>query len=291
MKFAIFLGCNIPARVKQYESSSRELLSRLGIELVDCREFTCCGYPLRNVDYKAFLLSAAGNLAFAERKGLDILALCKCCFGSLKEAQHRLRENEKLRHEINELLKESGLTYEGGSQVKHLLSVLHQDVGLNALKSACTERFKNLKIATHYGCHALRPSRVTTFDNPVAPIIFDELVAATGAASLKWHEKLNCCGAPLMGINDRLSMDLTQKKLDSGLQAGADYLCTACPWCQLQFDQVQKRMISLNGGKKPLPSILYPQLLGLCMGLDLETLGLNQNQLEINNIGSFLTEE
>jgi hypothetical protein len=25
--------------------------------------------------------------------------------------------------------------------------------------------------------------------------------------------------------------------------------------------------------------------------LDLETLGLNQNQLEINNIGSFLTEE
>jgi heterodisulfide reductase subunit B len=37
---------------------------------------------------------------------------------------------------------------------------------------------------------------VTQFDDPVAPTLFDELVKATGAKSVEWSEKLNCCGAP-----------------------------------------------------------------------------------------------
>ena len=41
MKFALFLGCNIPARVEQYDTASRAVLSELGVELVDyidCRK-------------------------------------------------------------------------------------------------------------------------------------------------------------------------------------------------------------------------------------------------------------
>jgi len=34
MKFALFLGCNIPARLPQYECSSRVVLGKLGVELV-----------------------------------------------------------------------------------------------------------------------------------------------------------------------------------------------------------------------------------------------------------------
>jgi len=291
MKYAFFLGCNIPARLPQYESSSRAVLARLGVGLIDYREFNCCGYPLRNVDQKAFLLSAAGNLALAERDGHDILVLCKCGFGAFKEAQHRLKTNEALKGEINDLLKKQGLSYQGRVEVKHLLSVLYHDVGLDLLKKNITIRTKGLKIATHYGCHALRPSRITRFDDPVAPSLFDKLIKVTGADSVEWNEKLNCCGAPLLGINDRISMDLTRKKLHSGLEAGADYLCTACPYCQLQFDQVQNMMASEWGLDRSLPSILYPQLLGLCMGINEADLGLKMNQLGIDGITSFLKQE
>jgi len=297
MKYAFFLGCNIPARLPQYESSSRAVLARLGVGLIDYREFTCCGYPLRNVDQKAFLLSAAGNLALAERDGHDILVLCKCGFGTFKEAQHRLETNEALKGEINDLLKKQGLSYQGRVEVKHLLSVLYHDVGLDLLKKNIIVkknifvRTKGLKIATHYGCHALRPSRITRFDDPVAPSLFDKLIEVTGADSIEWKEKLNCCGAPLLGINDRISMDLTRKKLHSGLEAGADYLCTACPYCQLQFDQVQNMMASEWGPDKSLPSILYPQLLGLCMGINEADLGLKMNQPGIDAITSFLKQE
>ncbi len=42
MKFALFLGCNIPARVEQYDTSARAVLKQVGVQLVDIRDFNCC---------------------------------------------------------------------------------------------------------------------------------------------------------------------------------------------------------------------------------------------------------
>lgn len=290
MKYALFLGCNIPARVVQYETAARAVMRQVGIQLVDIRDFKCCGYPVRNLDQKAFLLSASENLAWAEKFGLNLMTLCKCCFGSLKEAEHFLKEDGELQEEIKKLLAEKGMQYEGKAEVKHFLSVLYHDVGLDTLEGNISNTYKGLKIATHYGCHALRPSDVTQFDDPVAPSIFDKLVEITGAESVDYLSKLECCGAPVMGVNDDLSMNLTEKKLANGKKAGADYLCAACPYCHLQFDNVQKMMISQNGNEV-LASIIYPQLLGLCMGIDEKSLGIHMNQLDISGIISFLNQE
>ncbi len=90
MKFALFQGCNIPARVEQYADATAAVSSKLGIELVELAEFNCCGYPARNTDFRAFVLSAAKNLAVAENAGLDMLVMCKCCYGSLKKAEYVL---------------------------------------------------------------------------------------------------------------------------------------------------------------------------------------------------------
>jgi heterodisulfide reductase subunit B len=290
MKYALFIGCTIPRRVEQYDLSARAVLGHLGVELVDIKAFKCCGYPIRNSDSQAFALFSARNLALAEAQGLDILTLCKCCFGSLKKVRHLLANESGLKDETNKLLAKEGLEYHGEIEVKHYLSVLHKEIGVKTLKDKVSRPFEKLKIATHYGCHALRPSDITEFDNPVAPILFDELVNVTGAKSIDWSLKLDCCGAPVMGQNDDLSTDLTQKKLDSGREAGADYLCVGCPWCQVQFDQVQA-MISARQGSSKLPSLVYPQLLGLAMGLDKEELGLNQNIIDISAIENFYKKE
>jgi heterodisulfide reductase subunit B len=291
MEFALFLGCTIPARLNQYESSSRAVLEKLGVGLIDIREFNCCGYPLRNIDFKVFLLSSARNLALAEKKNLNVMALCKCCYGSLKKADYLLKENASLKEEVNTTLEKEGLKYEGRIEVKHLLPVLHKDIGLEAIKGKMATTFKGVKIATHYGCHALRPSQVVGFDDPVAPSLFDQLVEATGAESMEWAMKLECCGAPLWGINDRLSMDLTLKKLNDGKKSGADYVCAACPYCHIQFDKVQKMILSQRNVNHPLPSILYTQLLGLTMGIDRKVLGLEMNEIPIGGIEEKLKTE
>ena len=291
MEFALFLGCTIPARLNQYESSSRAVLERLGVGLVDIREFNCCGYPLRNIDFKVFILSSARNLALAEKKNLNVMTLCKCCYGSLKKADYLLKENASLKKEVNATLEKEGLTYEGRIEVKHLLSVLHKDIGIEAIKGKIAMTFKGLKIATHYGCHALRPSQVVGFDDPVAPTLFDQLVEATGAESIEWPMKLECCGAPLWGVNDKLSMDLTLKKLTDGKKSGADYVCAACPYCHIQFDTVQKMILSQRNVNHPLPSILYTQLLGMSMGVEKRSLGLEMNEIPISQIEELLRTE
>lgn len=288
MKFALFLGCNIPARLVQYESSARAVLKKLDVGLVDIKAFNCCGYPVRNIDEEAFLLSSARNLALAAKENLNIITLCKCCFGSLKKADYLLKENTSLSDRVNDILKKESLRYEGDVEVKHFLSVLYHDVGIEAIKKEIENRFKGLNIATHYGCHALRPSKVVQFDDPVQPSIFDELVEITGAKSIDWPLKLDCCGAPLLGINDDISVKLTEKKLVDGKKAGAGYLCTACPYCQLQFDAVQKDVLSGGNNSQPLPSILYAQLLGLSMGVRKDLLGLDMNQLSLEGIEDFI---
>jgi heterodisulfide reductase subunit B len=287
MKYALFLGCNIPARLSRYESSARAVLSKVDVGLVDIKEFNCCGYPVRNIDNTAFVLASARNLALAAKESLNVISLCKCCFGSLRKANHLIKEDADLRAEINGILAKEGLKYDGDIEVRHFLSVLFHDVGIKALKEKLEKTFSGLKIATHYGCHALRPSKIVQFDDPVAPSIFDQLVEVTGAKSVDWSMKLDCCGAPVLGINDSLSMTLTEKKLADGDNAGADYLCTACPFCQMQFDDVQKTILAGRDTDRRLPAILYPQLLGLSMGIDRNLLGLAENQLSILEVEDF----
>ncbi len=123
-QYALFLGCNIPVRVKQYDVSARMVLKELGVSLVDIRQFNCCGYPMRNTDPKAFLLSAVRNLALAEKANLDMLVLCQCCYGSLKKAQAVMVEEGELQEEVRLLLAEEGLEYNGNVKIKHFLSVL-----------------------------------------------------------------------------------------------------------------------------------------------------------------------
>jgi heterodisulfide reductase subunit B len=291
MQFTLFLGCNIPARVKQYELSARAVLEKLGIKVADNKEFKCCGYPIRNTDDQTFILIAARNLALAEKQGMDMMVLCKCCFGSLKKAAHMMAHHPSIQSDVNAALAKENLRCTGAVEIKHFLSVLYHEVGIKPLKEAVTRPFKKLNIATHYGCHALRPSDVTQFDDPVAPVVFDELVSVTGAKSIKWPLKLECCGAPMLGVMDTLSMNLTERKINDGLNAGADYLCVACPYCQMQFDRVQKMMSPDPKDNRRLASLVYPQLLGLGMGITGEELGISENELDISNIESFLEQE
>jgi heterodisulfide reductase subunit B len=290
MEFALLRCCTTPIFLRQYESSTNAVLERLGIGLVDIKDFNCCGYPLRNRSFRGSLLACTKNLALAEKHNLGIMTVCNCCYGNLKHAEHAMRDNSPLRQEINKTLEGEGLRYEGNHQPKHLLQVLYHDIGIDRIRQKMTARFKDLRVATHYGCHILRPRDIVEFDNPFAPSLFDQLVEVTGAESVSWRAKLECCGSPMWGVNDELSLDLTQKKLVNAREAGADCLCVACSYCMLQFDRVQRILVSRRGSSWTLPSLLYTQLLGLCLGIDRDLLGLHLNEVPMSGIDRFLVK-
>ena len=72
MKLAFFQGCNIPIRIEQYAVSAELVLKKFGVELEEIDDFTCCGYPVRNVDEQAYILPSVRNLALAEKYGVEL---------------------------------------------------------------------------------------------------------------------------------------------------------------------------------------------------------------------------
>jgi len=287
MEFALLRCCVTPASLKQYEMSTDAILEKLGVNLVKVKEFNCCGYPLKNSNFKAHALLSARNLALAEERGLNITTLCSCCYGSTRHINHLLKEETYFRDEINARLEKEGLRYEGGIEVKHLHEIFHEDIGIEQIKKLVTRPFAGLKVAVHYGCHLIRPGQIVNSD---APSIFDQLVEISGAESITWPAQHECCGAPAWGTSDDLSMDLTQRKILNAQESHADYLCVTCPFCHLQFDRVQNTFMEKNNGDHPLPSILYTQLLGLCFGIDAESIGIDNNELDIGGIMNFLRD-
>jgi heterodisulfide reductase subunit B len=272
VKYALFLGCKIASELPAYEASTRAVLRHLGVTLVDL-EFTCCGYPARNFSHDAFVVAAARNLALAERAGLNVLAPCASCFGTLRHAIRFLREDPQLRARVAAALAADGLAWSGSAEVEHLLPVLAREVGVDALAAAIRSPQTGLRLAAHYSCHALRPSNVTQYNNPDAPTIFETLIRATGATAVDWPRRLDCCGDPLHEANAALSERMTRVKIADAIESGAEAICTACPHCHLRFDAAQAGRAG-NNSEPPIRTLLYTQLLGLAMGLPAKSLGL-----------------
>jgi heterodisulfide reductase subunit B len=263
MRYALFLGCNIPARLPEYETSAKFLLKELGVDFTEIEGFGCCGYPFKVIDLTTSLVLSAKNLALAERENRDILSLCQCCYGTLKKAKKMIDEDPSLRNRIKEFLKAEGLNYEGKVEVKHLLHVLYKDLDLERIREKVSNPLSHIKVATHYGCHALRPSSIVELDDPSNPRVLEELVTLTGAQSLLVNRRLECCGAPLLGTNDEVALNFTREKITDALKHEADHLCVACPYCKLQLENFQERLF----GKRVLSTILITDLINMALGL------------------------
>lgn len=289
----MFLGCVIPYRIPSFEISARFVLKNLGVELVEMPEFNCCGLPIDSVEHDAMLLLAARNLCLAEEKSLDILALCPGCAGTLRKVNKTLQENKKLREHVNGILKDIGKKFEGGKiRVRHLIQVLYEDIGLEHIKDVVVNPLTGLKVTEHNGCHILRPAKYIQFDDPENPIVLKKLIEVTGADCLDYMYETDCCGAPIIGVNDEIPLHLAGDKLRNIKAVKADALITVCPFCHMMFDINQPRIERLVEEKFELPILHYPQLLGLAMGINPEDLALNElrvkpkellNKLQLNS--------
>jgi len=283
-KYLIFLGCAIPYRVSAYEISARKVLGKLGVELVEMPEFNCCGLPFNAVSYETMMILAAKNLALAEQLGLNILTLCPGCAGTLKKVNKTLKEDKEQREKVNSHLKEADLEFKGIVEAKHLLQLLREDVGVEKIKASVTNPLTGLKVAEHNGCHILRPKEIIGFDDPEDPQTLKMLVEATGATCLDYIDETECCGAPSVGISDKVGLALAKDKLSHLRQVEAQALITICPFCHIMYDTNELRIEKLFNETYGIPILHYPQLLGLAMGFTPEELAFNELRVNASKI-------
>ena len=280
----MFLGCAIPYRVSAYEISARKVLKKLGVKIVEMSEFNCCGLPVDPISHETMLILAARNLAMAEQKGLDIIALCPGCAGTLRKVNKMLKEDAVLREKINNHLREAGLEFKGTVNAKHIMQVLIEDVGLEKIKNAVVNPLTKVKVAEHNGCHILRPKEYIGFDDPEDPKTLKTLIEATGATCLDYMDETQCCGAPSVGVNDKIALALARDKLSHIKKVDAQALITICPFCHIMYDTNELRIERMFNEVYGIPVLHYPQLLGLAIGIPAEELAFNELRVDCSKL-------
>ena len=271
-KYAFFLGCIAPLRYPGLEKSTRVIFEKLGVELVDLEDASCCPAPgvIKSFSKETWLAAAARNLALAEKQGLPIITICNGCYGSLFEAAHELNNHPEVLAKANKYLKQIGMEYKGTTKVHHFAEVLYKEVGIEAIKAKVSDPV-DYKIATFYGCHFLKPSEIKKLEDPEVPRILDELVEATGAVSVPRMQKTLCCGAGggVRAAFGDVAKEFTKTNLENMKASGAQFIVDVCPFCHLQFDSSQKEL-GFN-----IPVIHLSQLFGIAMGMSEKELGLS----------------
>ncbi|MEE9118819.1 MAG: CoB--CoM heterodisulfide reductase iron-sulfur subunit B family protein [Calditrichia bacterium] len=279
MQVVPFWGCMIPLKYPQIESAVRFCLHKLGIELVEDDRFSCCPDPIyfKAGDKTTWYTLAARNICLAEEKGLDIITMCSGCTSTLCEVNFHLKHDKKLREKINENLKPIGKEYKGSIQVRHLVTLLRDEVGLGKMKETVLYPLNDLKIAIHYGCHLLKPSEIMQVEDPVVPSILSELIQIMGATPVNHQEYLMCCGKACQ--DQDLMLNMSHSIFQSIADSGADCLGLICPTCFDSFDIGQIRVSRKFNKKYGIPVVYLFQLLALTQGASTEQVGIQFHKI------------
>ena len=284
MKYIIYPGCLSLTEQYAYELSVRKSFEALGIELLNPENITCCGAPLRSVNAYGWIYLSARNMAVLEEEDIPALLLCNWCHLSFTQVNKLLTEREELRDWVNELLKEEDLEFRGDLKFKHLIEVLHDDLGLDAIAKSVKIKLENITLSAHSGCQLIRPTELGRPDNAVNPVKLKNLIKALGAKVADHLGELECCGWAISKTSMDTGLTLAGNRIKAASDARVDGLVLVCPHGAEMLDGMQDEAGKAIGAKLELPVMYYTQLLGLALGLKPEELGLQLNRSPIEKI-------
>ena len=277
MRFAYYPGCVAQESGRELDMATRWVCRALGIELVEFPNFSCCGSGF--VDEANEVLNIAinaRNLAIAERAGLDILTICSTCQGMLTLAKVRMQD-PKVKTRVDAALAPLGIHYQGTVQVKHLLRVLTDDIGLATVKSKVRRPLQGMHVGAFYGCHLLRPADEMQSESGEEPHAFEDLLNAVGATPVDYRGRVMCCGFPIQFVRPTTASAIAGRQILDAKSHGADAMATPCPLCHISLDAYQNKASKEVHATLQMPVFHLPQVVGLALGASPEELGLSRH--------------
>ena len=274
MRLAYYPGCVAQESGKELNMATRWVCRALGIELVEFPNFSCCGSGFMDEANEVLNVALnARNLAIAERAGLDLLTICSTCTGMLNLANVRLAD-PKVRTRVDAALKPLGIGYRGTTKVKHLLKVLTDDVGIDAIRAKVRRPLAGLKVGAFYGCHLLRPADELESESAEEPESFEKLLSALGATPVYYRGRVMCCGFPIQFVKPEVGSRIAGRQIVDAKAHGADAMATPCPLCHISLDAYQNKAEKAVGRPLDMPVFHLPQVVGLALGATPDELGL-----------------
>ncbi|MEM3017725.1 MAG: heterodisulfide reductase-related iron-sulfur binding cluster [Candidatus Bathyarchaeia archaeon] len=280
-EYSMFWGCWVPMRQPSVEVACRKVLGRFKIGIRDVEGFSCCPDPVvtERLQREMWLALAARNLSIAERSGASLATVCNGCYETFFEAVEALERDTALREKVERALNRVGTNVPQRTDLRHIVEILHQDVGVGEIARLSSKRLRRLKVAVHPGCHLYRSrTREETQDKPR---MFGEIVAATGAELVDYGLTRFCCGYPHRVVEEEFSLKMMlARKLQRMWDAGADCVVVSCPACNIQFEfgqlELKRRYgIVFDSG---VPVIHVVELVALALGIEPEEFGLQTHR-------------
>jgi len=264
MKYLFYPGCSQEASALEYRDSTIAVLEALGAEIEELAEWTCCGASAAAVmsDLLGVVLPAR-NLALAERvgDGRDLLAICSACYTNFQRTAAVAADRNML-YRINQALEVEELAYAGKIRARHLLDVLANDFGPEAIAERVRRPLTGLTVAPYYGCQTVRP--YSPFDDDQRPTSMVALLEALGATVYRHPREASCCGTSLLMTKPQVGVAMAGVILEAA--GPADCIATVCPMCHVNLDGYQDKVSRLMGRSVSVPVVFLPQLIGLAFG-------------------------
>jgi heterodisulfide reductase subunit B len=278
MKYAYFPGCSLESTAKEYDLSARRVMRALGVELEELQDWNCCGASAAEIRGRLLaLVLPARNLALAEAAvhngNHQLVASCSACFVNLRKVDEMAKTDAVPLDKINQVLNVEGLHYAGQIQVRHLLDVIANDVGAEAIAARAKRPPDGLRVAPYYGCQTVRP--YSPFDAAYLPETMDTVLAALGVQVHPNPLKAACCGGTLSTTKRDVGLKLVSDLFRA--VEGADCIVTVCPLCQMNLESYQGQVSKQLGQSLDMPVLYLTQLMGLAFGLPEKDLGLKHN--------------
>ena len=300
MKYGYYPGCSLSDSAKPYDVSARAVAEALGMELEEIEDWNCCGATeYFSVSKLPAYALVARNLALAaDQDGLEHLtAPCSACYLNLRKTDHYMGKYPDLAKKTNEALAAGGLAYDPGSlKVRHLLEVVVQDVGFEAIAEKVRVPLSGLRVAPYYGFLIVRPDFDNGgFDDPEYPQQLDLLLDALGADVIDFPMKAHCCGGHMTQISEDTAFELIRQILHNAEEYEADAIVTICPMCQLNLDAYQSQVNRHFKTKYKIPVLYFTQMIGLAIGMEPRKLGIGKEFVSarkaLAKIGTAIEEE
>lgn len=276
MKYALYPGCSLEVNAVAYDVSVKRVARALGIELLEVDDWNCCGATeYFSQDELTACAVIARNLALVDPSCGQITAPCAACYLNLKKVDRLMGEHPDLNKKVNQALAAGGLKYQPGSvKVRHLLEVIHSDIGEANVKAKVVRPLTGLRVAAYYGCQVVRPYK--DFDDPEYPTKMDEIFKWLGAEVVDYPVRSHCCGGHMTQISEPEAFELIRRLLHSAQEYKTDVIACLCPMCQLNMDAYQGRVNAFFNTNFNLPILYFTQLMGVAFGLQPKDLGFGK---------------
>jgi heterodisulfide reductase subunit B len=271
---------------KAYCDSFTAIQPFLDLEVIEVEDWNCCGAT----EYLGISLTPAyaligRNLAIASRQATEtktLVASCSACYLNLAKADHYMQERPLLNENVNNALAAGGLSYQPGSlELRHLLDVIINDIGLDYVRSKVVNPLKGLRVAPYLGCMVPRPDYDQRWSDHEHPDELDRLLAALGAEVIDFPLKTHCCGGHMTQIGPSTAFELIRRLISSADQYKADIMVTVCPMCQMNLDAYQGETNRYFHTNYQMPIVFFTQLMGLAFGLEAKDLGFGKELVSV----------